>query len=98
MGTTALVAELLVGGVQTLLTVGVLFIAVSSRPHLSDWSAVLRLQWAPAGVVAIVVAYTLGILVDRVTDSLLSPLDMKMRHRVIKKKSFSVPRARLFVM
>jgi len=98
MGTTALVAELLVVGIQAVAWIAIFVIAGSSRAALSE---LLSLAQDSSGLVIgfiVAAAYTAGVLMDRLTDSLFSPIDKRIRRNVIKKKYFSVPRARLFVM
>ena len=73
MTTTAIVAELVIGGLEAATWVALYVFAVAGTDwvdwaQLSDWQALILLLLVAA-------AYVLGILVDRVADSSLSRLD-----------------------
>ena len=80
MTTTALFAEMLVGGVEALIWVALIAISIA-RPSNADAKAILALKdWAtPVTPVLLGVAYALGIVVDRVADSLFKVLGMAAR-------------------
>src|ERR1044071_1184966 len=98
MGTTALVAELLVVGIQALVWMAILAITPASDSELCALASTFLNLPAPVVGLLVAAAYTVGVVMDRLTDTLLSRVDRQIRRRVIRKKFFSVPRARLYVM
>jgi len=96
--TTAIVAELLVGGLEALLWLAALFFAIHGFPrHPVAWLNIGKDFVVPLTFALVAFSYVLGVLVDRISDSLLSPIDWAMRRRLLPK-DFSVPRTRLLVM
>ncbi|HEV2720800.1 MAG TPA: hypothetical protein VG323_12330 [Thermoanaerobaculia bacterium] len=98
MTTTAIVAEILVGGLQTLFWLAALFFAIHGLP--SDSGKLLHETKdfvTPLTFALVAFSYVLGVLVDRIADSLFHPIDKWVRRRELPK-CFSVPRTRLLVM
>jgi hypothetical protein len=99
MSTTAIVVELLVVGLQALAWVIVLVLAFTGVPaeptkrlaELKDWAPLL----SAAGIAA---AYTLGILVDRLSDGAFKSIDHKIQLEEIPHPDFHDAKARLEVM
>lgn len=75
MTTTAVFVEILVGGVEALIWVVLLALAIV-QPSKADAAALLdHKEWAaPIVPVLLALAYALGIVVDRLADSLFKPL------------------------
>lgn len=99
MNTTAVFAEILVIGLQAtvwlsfaaLTLTGVSWIDRETIRELTDWSALIA-------ALALGLAYTLGIAIDRVADSLLHPFDRSIRDRRLPPDLPSVPKMRLEVL
>ena len=75
MTTTAVFAEILVGGVEALIWVALVALTIA-QPSKADYEAIGKLHvWAaPIAPVLLVLAYALGIVVDRVADSLFKKI------------------------
>jgi hypothetical protein len=96
MATTAIFAEILIVGLQATVWVALLVITILGPRQidlakLTDWSTLIT-----AFVLAI--AYTLGIVVDRVTDSVFDPWDQAVRKDNLSASLPSVHRMRLCIM
>lgn len=81
MATTAVFAEILIIGLQALVWIALIAIAVvwpSRLPlyALEGWQSL-------ATIAALVVAYSLGILVDRASDTLLEPIERTLARRYL---------------
>jgi hypothetical protein len=98
MTTTAIFAELLISGFQA--AAWILFLVwvrtgygltalIESAKGLDKWATFI-------GVLAVAAAYGLGVLIDRMADSLFGPLDKRLRKRWYKGAA-KVPVARLTV-
>jgi hypothetical protein len=99
VSTTAIVVELLVVGLQALAWAIVLVLAFTGVPadptkklhELSDWAPML----SAFGIAA---AYTLGILVDRLSDGAFAKIDARIQSEEIDDPKFHQAKARLEVM
>lgn len=98
MATTAIFAELLIIGLEACVWL-VLFSRIILGTSEVDIS-VLKGWEALATIFVLGVAYTLGIVVDRLTDSLLHSIDVKLRNRWIPRREGdpSVSERRLRIM
>ena len=76
MTTTALFVELLVSGVQSMLWIGVLML-IGCDPH--RLIAVVTQHSVGSSVILLALAYSLGIVFDRVWDAMLNPIDKHIR-------------------
>ena len=84
MTTTALFAEILVAGVQALLWIGLLSVVVLRRLGIEEtisWTD-LEVWIVPITVGLLTLAYTLGIVVDRVADSVMGWIYDRFRTRL----------------
>ena len=90
MGTTSLIVELLVGGIQVatwLLLLVIWVFGISTVPPLVESNAVA------VGVIATAWCYAIGVVFDRVWDTLLKPIDRSARRKVFVNNK-AVHRAR----
>ena len=86
MNTTNIFVELVVVGFHTLIWIGVLILAFVPGYRNLDLEKVLTVNLA---LPILAMAYILGILVDRITDSLFFAHDLKMRQ--IEHKQADLP-------
>jgi hypothetical protein len=98
MATTAIFAEILIVGLQACVWLA-LFLTAVTGPLQADISF-LKGWEGLASTFVLGVAYALGILVDRLADSLLSPVDKRLRDRWLprKKGEPSISQRRLRIM
>jgi hypothetical protein len=99
MATTAIIAEILVTGLQATVWLTFASLSATGLNWITGETAVQMQDWA--GLITVFVlgfAYTLGIIVDRVADSLLHPIDKRFRPKRFGSKLPSVANARLEVM
>ncbi len=91
MNTTAVFTELLVIGLQA-----VAWIALAAASFLDFGSAMSALRgWETlVTIVVLAIAYVLGVVVDRIADSLLGPL----RNRASQRDPEQVGRARMHIL
>ncbi len=91
MNTTAVFTELLVIGLQA-----VAWIALAAASFLDFGSAMSALRgWETlVTIVVLAIAYVLGVVVDRIADSLLGPL----RNRTSQRDPDQVGRARMHIL
>ena len=96
MGTTIFFAEIFIIGLQAVVWVAV-FAAALFGFHLADLPVVEG--WgAAAALVFLALAYSLGLLADRLADALFSPLDHRMRPSIIPDKEAPVWQMRLHLI
>lgn len=81
MTTTALFAELVVGGVQTM---GWLFILATLWHSPGRLLSVVRPLSAAEGFILLVFAYALGVVFDRLWDAALKPISQRLKKSILK--------------
>jgi len=96
MATTAIFAEILIVGLQALVWLVLASVAILGVPSvdvssLEGWEGLITLA-------ILAVAYALGIVVDRVADSVFDPFDRLLREKHIPSSPLSVPEMRLRIM
>lgn len=99
MKTTAIFAELLIVGLQAivwLIFAGLVFFEVSTIDTtlfdtLKSWAALIT-------IFVLSLSYVIGIIIDRVADSLFSHVDNKLREKYLVKSNQSVADMRLYIM
>ncbi len=99
MKTTAIFAELLIVGLQAivwLIFAGLVFFEVSTIDTtlfdtLKSWAALIT-------IFVLSLSYVIGIIIDRVADSLFSHVDKKLREKYLVKSNQSVADMRLYIM
>lgn len=95
MGIVMVIFEILIAGLQAFIWFSVfLFAFFGNGPidlNMFQGGGLITL-------IMIALAYSLGILVDRVADTIFSPLDHKLRRRVIPEKDAPVREMRLYLM
>ena len=99
MKTTAIFAEVLVIGLQAVVWLslfalsfsGVSWVARDALAELPDWTPLIA-------VFAIAFAYPLGIIVDRMADSIFHPLDLRIRAKVLRGSKPRPARMRLYIL
>jgi hypothetical protein len=99
MATTAIIAEILVTGLQATVWLAFASLSATGLNWITEETVIQLQDWA--GLITVFVlgfAYTLGIIVDRVADSLLHPIDKRFRPKRFGSKLPSVANARLEVM
>jgi hypothetical protein len=84
MATTAIFAEILIVGLQATVWVALAVTALldfqwGNLDSLSNWDSLIT-------VFILASAYTLGIIVDRVADSMFDPLDRRLRKKALSDK------------
>jgi hypothetical protein len=97
MTTTAIFAEILIIGLEATMWLCVLVAAIFG----TRWIPLARLEnWeTPISLFVLAFAYALGIIVDRVADSLFDPLDRRLRTSKGEKSPLPpVPEMRLCVL
>ena len=94
MPTTLLFVELLISGSQTLIWVIILSLAVLGVPDVVA-TTFMKNNQAILLVLYMSISYTFGILFDRLTDSIFSPLDKKYKSQIIGNNSKSTMLIRL---
>ena len=84
MSTTAVFAELLVAGTGALVWALTFGLAFASKSWPSPAQLQLLKEWqSPITAVAIALAYVVGVVIDRVADSMLDPIDQWYRNRIL---------------
>lgn len=96
MGTTVFFIEILIIGLQAVVWVAMLAAALFGT-RLSDLAAFQGWE-ASVTLVFLALAYSLGLLADRLADALFSPLDHRMRPSIIPDKEAPVWRMRLYLI
>jgi len=100
MNTTAIFAEILVIGLQAVVWLSLVILSISGVPSvdrqalgevLPKWTALLVLF-------STVIAYSLGIIIDRIADSLFHRLDLGIRARRVRSSLPSPARMRLHIL
>ncbi|MBN8580812.1 MAG: hypothetical protein J0L96_09080 [Anaerolineae bacterium] len=96
MATTVVFVEILIIGLQALIWFVLFFIALVDLSWISlntfkGWENLTTL-------LILAFSYTLGIIVDRIADTLFSPLDNKICGNAITNKTVPVWKMRLFIM
>lgn len=99
MKTTAIFAELLIVGLQAivwLIFAGLVFFEVSTIDTtlfntLKSWAALIT-------IFVLSLSYVIGVIIDRVADSLFNHVDKKLREKYLVKSNQSVADMRLYIM
>jgi hypothetical protein len=99
MKTTAIFAELLIVGLQAivwLIFAGLVFFEVSTIDTalfdtLKSWAALIT-------IFVLSLSYVIGVIIDRVADSLFNQVDKKLREKYLIKSNQSVADMRLYIM
>src|SRR5688500_14525156 len=96
MAVSIIFVEILFAGLQASIWLA-LFLAAIFGTSWIDWNA-LKGWETLATLIVLGLSYALGVLIDRVADSLFSPLDHKLRRKVIPDKDAPVKEMRLFLI
>lgn len=96
MATTAIFAEILIIGFQAIVWLALLSMTILGTPRidlnlLKGWETLI-------GLLVLAVAYTLGIVVDRVADSVFDRFDQRLRKDFVPASPPSVHEMRLQVL
>jgi hypothetical protein len=76
MTTTALFVEILVGGVQSLIWLGLLFLIWCDPKNLLAWFKDGSLG---SSVILLLLSYSIGVVFDRMWDLVIKPIDRRIR-------------------
>ncbi len=82
MATTALFAELVIGGIQSLGWVAVVSMLWFPPDRLL---AELRSLSTSEGIIILIIGYSVGLVFDRVWDALLKPVSQKIKLSILKR-------------
>ena len=95
MTTTAIFAELLVAGLEAVVWLTVLILAFTGPSSLSKFGTFQAWAAAPITVALVGLSYALGVIVDRLADSLLRKFDRSFRRDTFGDEDFPIGRTRV---
>ncbi len=96
MGVAIVAFEILIAGLQAFIGFSLVLFALFGK---SSFDVNMLKGWEALGTILILaLSYSLGILVDRVSDTLFSPLDHKLRRKVLPEKDAPVREMRLYLI
>ncbi len=93
MNTTAIVIEILIGGLQTTAWLALIILSIFGYEWIQLSTAE---RWLGLTIFIIVISYTLGVLFDRLWDFLLYKPDNVIRNRYLSKLELYSIRVRIF--
>jgi hypothetical protein len=96
MAVGVIFVEILFTGLQASIWFALILIAIFGTSWL-DLNA-LKGWENLATLIVLAISYALGVMIDRVSDSLFSPLDHKLRKKIIPDKDAPVKEMRLFLI
>jgi hypothetical protein len=96
MSTTAIVAEILIIGFQTSIWFSMMIITIFGY----EWIDLSKVKGWETFIVLIAVGifYTLGVIIDRLTDSLFHPWDLLLRKKYMRGTDITLAKMRLSIM
>jgi hypothetical protein len=96
MAVSVIFVEILFTGLQASIWLALFLVAIFG----SSWIDLNALKgWENlATLIVLALSYALGVLIDRVADSLFSPLDHRLRRKIIPDKDAPVKEMRLFLI
>ncbi|SRR5260221_8195813 len=99
MSTTVIFAEILIVGLQALIWIALMILSFFGVDFLSHSSFTNLSQWVQLIIVFVLaIAYTVGIFVDRISDSIFNLQDKTLRKTYLSDDLPSVSKMRIYIM